>query len=325
MGVGTPGSAGAGGLIRNANSTCLNGRPLQRDPDTARAAGAAGQRRQLPRAVRSDRRRRGGRAGRVRGHPRHRRRRRPRGQRRTVAGANGLAGEWGHNPPPWADADEYARRAALLLRPARLHRDLAQLARRWRRTMRHGGAVIPAAQIAQAAAQGDAACAASLERHASRLARAGDGDQPRRPGRDRPRRRAVAHREPVHAGPGALAAACLQRRRRTGAAHAARAEPAMATRRACAARRGCGARLSRPRIGAETRLWLRRPRSVRAVALFAPDARAPGAARRGSAWGGRRVAPTALRCSARGRVAKLAAFATLTTLTALGPSRRVSQ
>ena len=44
----------------------------------------------------------------------------------------------------------------------------------------------------------------------------------------------------------------------------------------------------------------------------------------GSHWVGRRVAPTALRCSPRGRTAELAAFAALTALTALGHLRRVS-
>ncbi|MFM7506520.1 MAG: ROK family protein, partial [Rubrivivax sp.] len=31
IGAGTPGTAGAGGLMKNCNSTCLNGRPLQAD------------------------------------------------------------------------------------------------------------------------------------------------------------------------------------------------------------------------------------------------------------------------------------------------------
>ena len=35
VGLGTPGTATAAGLIKNANSTCLNGRPLQRDLEVA--------------------------------------------------------------------------------------------------------------------------------------------------------------------------------------------------------------------------------------------------------------------------------------------------
>ena len=35
IGVGTPGSADAAGLMKNCNSTCLNGQPLQRDIEAA--------------------------------------------------------------------------------------------------------------------------------------------------------------------------------------------------------------------------------------------------------------------------------------------------
>ena len=60
VGICHPGAISpATGLVKNANSTWLNGRPLDRDlPERARAAGALRQRRQLLRAVRGDRRRR---------------------------------------------------------------------------------------------------------------------------------------------------------------------------------------------------------------------------------------------------------------------------
>jgi len=35
IGIGTPGALAAGGLMKNCNSTCLNGRPLQRDLEAA--------------------------------------------------------------------------------------------------------------------------------------------------------------------------------------------------------------------------------------------------------------------------------------------------
>jgi len=90
---------------------------------------------------------------------------------RVLAGPNGLAGEWGHNPLPWGEPGEdplfdcwCGRRGCietLLSGPgmAREHRH-------------RGGAAGSAEQIATAAAHGDVACQATLQRHASRLARA---------------------------------------------------------------------------------------------------------------------------------------------------------
>ena len=174
VGVGTPGSAGADGLIRNANSTCLNGRALQRDLEAAlarpvriandanclalsEAADGAGAGADVVFAVILGTGVGGGLV--VHG--------------RLLAGANGLAGEWGHNPLPWADAAETAAAPACycgqrgcvetwLSGPA-LAQDHAR---------HHDGGVATAEQIAQRAAEGDAACVATLERHASRLARA---------------------------------------------------------------------------------------------------------------------------------------------------------
>jgi fructokinase len=171
VGLGTPGTATPEGLIKNANSTCLNGRPLQRDLESAlrRPVRLANDANCLALSEASD----GAGAGApvvfaailgtgvgagiaVHG--------------RVLDGPNGLAGEWGHNPLPWAQADEPAapcycgRRGCIetwLSGPA-LARDHAE----------HGGGPIDAAQIAARAGGGDAAGAASLARYESRLARA---------------------------------------------------------------------------------------------------------------------------------------------------------
>ena len=170
VGLGTPGTATPEGLIKNANSTCLNGRPLQRDLEVTlqRPVRLANDANCLALSEASD----GAGAGApvvfaailgtgvgagiaVHG--------------RVLDGPNGLAGEWGHNPLPWAAADEpalpcYCGRHGCIetwLSGPALARDHA----------RHGGEPVDAAQIARAGAS-DAACAASLARYESRLARA---------------------------------------------------------------------------------------------------------------------------------------------------------
>jgi fructokinase len=87
----------------------------------------------------------------------------------VLTGPNGLAGEWGHNPLPWPDAAEdpvfdcYCGRRGCneaLLSGTGLARDHA-----WR----HGGE-LRGEDIVERAARGDAACQATLARHARRLA-----------------------------------------------------------------------------------------------------------------------------------------------------------
>ena len=172
VGIGTPGNQTRAGLIKNANSTCLNGRALAHD--LARVLGRplrlANDANCLALSEATD----GAAAGAgvvfavilgtgvgagitVGGQ--------------LLEGPNGLAGEWGHNPLPWADADEASappcycgRRGCIeawLSGPA-LASDHAQ----------HTGQALAAPQIALAAARGDAACEASLQRYESRLARA---------------------------------------------------------------------------------------------------------------------------------------------------------
>ncbi len=171
IGLGTPGSSTGTGTIKNANSTCLNGRPLQRDVEAllgqpvrvqndanclalSEATDGAGAGAAVVFAAILGTGVGGGLA--VHG--------------RVLSGPNGLCGEWGHVPLPWRTAadpewDCYCgQRGCLetLLSGPGLARDHAQL---------HGGART-AAVIAAAAAGGDAACLATIARYQDRLARA---------------------------------------------------------------------------------------------------------------------------------------------------------
>ena len=172
IGVGTPGSQTPAGLMKNANSQCLNGRALQADLERllgqpvrlandanclalSEATDGAGAGADVVFAAILG-------TGTGAGIAVH---------GRVLVGPNGLAGEWGHNPLPWAVASEdppfdcYCGRSGcietLLSGPglAREHQHF-------------GGAELAAAQIASAAAQDDAVCQASLQRYATRLARA---------------------------------------------------------------------------------------------------------------------------------------------------------
>jgi fructokinase len=89
---------------------------------------------------------------------------------RAIDGPLGIGGEWGHNPLPWAAPDEYpgprcwcGRRGCLetwVSGPA-LEADHARVA----------GEQLTGAEIVARAGRGDAAAKATLDRHASRLAR----------------------------------------------------------------------------------------------------------------------------------------------------------
>jgi len=90
---------------------------------------------------------------------------------RIVMGANLIAGEWGHNPLPWPRADEWpgppcycAKRGcveAWLSGPG-FERDHAE----------HNGRALASREIVRAAGSGDADAAATLARYHDRLARA---------------------------------------------------------------------------------------------------------------------------------------------------------
>lgn len=172
IGIGTPGSPGLDGRIKNANSTCLNGQALQADLEAALGQplalandanclalsealdGAAAGAPSVFAVILGT----GVGAGIAVGG-------------RVLAGPNGLAGEWGHNPLPSPTDDErpgppcYCGRRgcieAWLSGPAIAADHVA-----------HGGAALESLAIASAAAAGDPACAATLARHTERLARA---------------------------------------------------------------------------------------------------------------------------------------------------------
>jgi len=172
IGIGTPGTPAADGRMKNCNSTCLNGRALQADLQAllgqpvalhndanclalSEATDGAGAGADVVFAAILG-------TGTGAGIAVH---------GRVLTGPNGLAGEWGHNPLPWAAAGadpawacycgQHGCIETLLSGPG-LARDHAR---------QHGGTLEATAIAAQAAA-GDEACAATLARHASRLARA---------------------------------------------------------------------------------------------------------------------------------------------------------
>ena len=172
VGIGIPGSLSpATGLIRNANSTWLNGRPLQQDLEAllerplrlandadcfalSEARNGAGQGHRVVFGVILGTGTGGGLA--VEGQLLH--------------GPNAITGEWGHNPLPWMTADEYpesdcwcGRRGCLetfLSGPALAAHFAAATGRR-----------LDARQIAAAAEIGDADATAQLASYEQRLAR----------------------------------------------------------------------------------------------------------------------------------------------------------
>ena len=173
VGIGMPGIISpATGLVKNANSTWLNGRPLQEDL-----------RRVLRRDVRlandancfalseaSD----GAAAGAgvvfgvilgtgtgggvvVGG--------------RVLAGANAIAGEWGHNALPWPDADEWPGPPCYCGRRGCIETFVSGPGMQSDHEARTGSKV-PAPDIVAAAASGDRAAEETLQRYEDRLARA---------------------------------------------------------------------------------------------------------------------------------------------------------
>ena len=173
VGVGIPGTVvPRTGLVKNANSTWLNGRPLERDLEgrlgrpvrvmndancfalsEATDGVAAGA--QVVFGVILGTGVGGGIV--VDG--------------RCLSGANLIAGEWGHNPLPWLTPDEqpgppcYCGKRGCVevwLSGPGFERDHAQ----------HAGVTLSGQEIVGAAARGDAAAAATLARYHDRLSRA---------------------------------------------------------------------------------------------------------------------------------------------------------
>jgi fructokinase len=173
VGVGIPGTlAAATGLVKNANSTWLIGRPLGRDLEAAlgRPVRLANDANCFALSEASD----GAAAGLanvfgvilgtgvgggvvIDG--------------RIVVGANAIGGEWGHNPLPWPRADELPGSRCYCGRCGCIETFLSGpgLAADHRA---HGGSATSGERIVAGAEAGDAACRATLARHAERLARA---------------------------------------------------------------------------------------------------------------------------------------------------------
>jgi fructokinase len=88
-----------------------------------------------------------------------------------VVGANSIGGEWGHNPLPWPRTDELPGPRCYCGREGCIETFLSGpgLAADHKR---HGGGDLDGAGIVAGAKAGDAACRATLDRHAERLARA---------------------------------------------------------------------------------------------------------------------------------------------------------
>jgi len=171
IGIGHPGSLTPAGLLKNSNSTCLNGRPVKRDLESllkapvrmandanclalSEATDGAGAGAEVVFAVILGT---GSGAGiAVRGH--------------VLTGPNGLAGEWAHNPLPWSGPEDPQRACycgqrgcieTLVCGPGLASDHEAQT-----------GQQLTAREIAERDRAGDPACDATLTRHASRLARA---------------------------------------------------------------------------------------------------------------------------------------------------------
>jgi fructokinase len=88
----------------------------------------------------------------------------------VVTGPNAIAGEWGHNPLPWPDADELPGPSCYCGRLGCIETFLSGPGMRADHARRTGRSVEPA-DIHAAAASGDAEAEATLQRYESRMAR----------------------------------------------------------------------------------------------------------------------------------------------------------
>lgn len=177
IGVGHPGSLSpTTGLVRNANSTALNGRPLDRDLSTAlgRPLRMANDANCFTVSEATD----GAGAGLTcvfgvilgtgvgAGLVVH-------GQ--ALSGRNAIAGEWGHNPLPGLPDNGWPGPRCYCGRRGCIETFLSGqgLVEDYHWSIKSGvGVGIDARSIIEAAAAGDEACAAAVERYAERLARA---------------------------------------------------------------------------------------------------------------------------------------------------------
>jgi fructokinase len=173
VGLGIPGTISrATGLVKNANSVWLNGRPLHEDLGAMlrRPIRVANDANCFALSEATD----GAAAGAevvfgvilgtgtgggvvVRGH--------------GLTGPNGVAGEWGHNPLPWPEADEWPGRSCYCGRSGCIETFLSGpgFSADFRSAT---GRVLTSEQIVGEAAGGDGQAAAALDQYERRLARA---------------------------------------------------------------------------------------------------------------------------------------------------------
>jgi fructokinase len=172
VGVGIPGTISpATGLVKNANSTWLNGEQLREDLERrlARRLRIANDANCFALSEATDGAAEGadvvfgvivgtGTGAGVVVHG------------RIVVGANAIAGEWGHNPVPWPGADDWPGPACYCGRTGCLETFLSGpgLARDHERT---SGLRADASEIAAAAERGEPPARVSLERYEDRMAR----------------------------------------------------------------------------------------------------------------------------------------------------------
>jgi len=172
IGIGTPGSLSPwNGLVRNANSTCLNGQPLKQDMEAllgreiriANDADCFAASEALDGAAAGAKSVFGVILGTgvgggivIDGH--------------LLQGANAVAGEWGHIPLPLPDASDLPLPPCYCGRAGCLETYLSGPGLAADHARRHGGQ-LDAETIARAAAAGDADCEATLQRYEDRLAR----------------------------------------------------------------------------------------------------------------------------------------------------------
>lgn len=173
VGVGTPGALSRrSGLIKNANSTCLIGQPLLTDLQEllGRELHIANDANCFALSEAVDGAAAGadvvfgvilgtGVGGGIVVH----------GQ--VLDGANGIAGEWGHNPLPLPGGDDLPLPACYCGRSGCIETYLSGPGMAADHARWSGAALTPEA-IVSAAAAGDAACEATLQRYEARLARA---------------------------------------------------------------------------------------------------------------------------------------------------------
>lgn len=173
VGIGTPGAISrATGLLKNSNSVCLNGKPLDRDLAIAlqrpvriandancfalsEATDGAGSGCEVVFGVIIGTGTGGGVV--VRGH--------------VLTGCNSIAGEWGHNPLPWPRAEELPGSACYCGQHGCIETFLSGpgLSNDFSRAT---GQSLSAKDIAARAMSGDPAANVCLQRYADRLARA---------------------------------------------------------------------------------------------------------------------------------------------------------